>query len=251
MDIPLLSTTQYEYGDIVEEKLADAGYDVLRILKKLPADKLKDQIPSNADVAIVAYYGAIIPQEIIDIFPKGLLNIHPSLLPKYRGPSPAASAILNGNKTTGVTIFKLDEKMDHGPIVAQRSLPVYSYDTRHTFLKRLFSTGAEVLVNILPDYLEGKIEPTPQNHSQATYTQMLTKEDGRVNWDASDKKIERQIRALTPWPGAWTKLNGKRVLINKAHLDKADNLIIDEFQIAGKTAVTGSWDRSKFLAYLS
>lgn len=254
MNITLFSTTQYEYGDIVEETLTDAGYEVQRISEKPSPDQLAKLLKliklPQLSIGVVAYYGAIIPQEIIDLFPKGILNIHPSLLPKYRGPSPVASAILNGDETTGVTIFRIDEEMDHGPILAQEQLPVYSNDTRDTLLTRLFSAGAELLTGILPDYLSGQLTPTPQNHAQATYTKMITKEDGRIDWNASDVEIERQIRALTPWPGTWAKINGKRVLVNRAHLNTDGELIIDEFQVAGKTTVKGSWGKEQFLAYL-
>lgn len=248
MTIPLFSTIKHRYGDIVQKTLESSGYNVIRISEKPPISQ--GQL-ANAPVAIVAYYGAIIPRETINLFPKGLLNIHPSLLPKYRGPSPAATAILNGDKTTGVTIFKLDEKMDHGPILTQQSLPVFDKDTRHTLLKRLFGVGAEVLIEILPDYMNNKLMPIPQDHSKATYTQMLAKEDGQIDWNKPDEYIKRQIHALKPWPGTWTKVDDKRVLINQAHLDKNGHLVIDEFQVAGKTPVKGSWGKERLLAYLS
>lgn len=250
MKIALFSTTQREYGNLVERELTEAGYDVSRIFSKSLATVKSKVSQANFDIAVVAYYGAIIPQEIIDLFPRGMVNIHPSLLPKYRGPSPAASAILNGDKITGVTIFLLDAKMDHGPILAQRSVPIRPKDNRHTLLIRLFSTGAKLLVKILPDYLSGKLKPVPQDHTQATYTRLLTKEDGRIDWNKPNELILRQIRALQPWPGSWTQINHKRILIHKAHLDPQGNLIIDQFQVAGKTPVKGSWEKKQFLAYL-
>ncbi len=155
-------------------------------------------------LGIVASYGKIIPPEIINLFPKGILNIHPSLLPEYRGSSPIQSALLNGDEETGVTIIKIDEEVDHGPIVAKsekRKAKNRRYRELHDGLARL---GAELLIKILPDYLAGKIKPAEQDHSRATFTKKIAKEDGRIDWRKDAKQIYNQFRAFHVWPGIWT-----------------------------------------------
>ena len=174
------------------------------------------------DICIVAAYGKIIPKDYLDVPKYGFLNIHPSLLPKYRGPSPCQYAILNGDKETGVTIMKLDEEMDHGGIVAVEKLKIKDLSLNSRELcEKLFQTGAELLVKIIPDYIEGKIEPTPQDHSQATYTKKLTFQDGKIDWSEPAEKIINKIRAFNPEPGAWTQLlNGKILKIINADISE-------------------------------
>lgn len=174
------------------------------------ANKLK---PNAYDLFIVAAYGKIIPADILKIPKYGTLNIHPSLLPLYRGPSPIQAVILNGNQKTGVTIMKMDEKMDHGPIVAQRELKIKNQDTFKTLGEKLFDSGAELLIEILPDYIAGKIKPKEQNHKKATYTKIIKKEDGHIDWSKPADYIESQLRAFTPWPGIYTFFNNKRLKI--------------------------------------
>ncbi|MBU4142882.1 methionyl-tRNA formyltransferase, partial [Patescibacteria group bacterium] len=184
------------------------------------------------DLIITAAYGLILPKEVLDTPKYGCLNIHPSLLPKYRGPSPIQTAILNGDAETGVTIYKMDEQIDHGAIIAQekistnnapdpalRNLPPlnlrggkgellqkHSKPTTPDLSQTLSDLGAELLLKILPDWLAGKITPTPQDDSQATFTKIITKEDGQINWRRSALAIEQQIRAFTPWPGSYAML---------------------------------------------
>jgi len=162
------------------------------------------------DLIISAAYGLILPKEIIDQPKHGCLNVHPSLLPKYRGPSPIQAAILNGDKETGVTIIEMDEKIDHGPIIASYKLKVLSFKfTTPELSQRLSELGAQLLIEILPDWLEGKIKPVPQDDSQTIYTKIIKKEDGLIDWQKSAEEIERQIRAYTPWPGAHTEFKVK------------------------------------------
>lgn len=167
----------------------------------------------GVDLFIVASYGKIIPKSVLDIPKHGTLNIHPSLLPKYRGPSPIQVAILNGDTETGVTIIKLDEEMDHGPIVAQRILSVESGILYKTLHNRLAEAGATLLLECLSDYISEKTKPTAQDHSKATFTKIITKDDGRINWQDSVEEIDRQIRAYENWPVAWTTLDGKKLKI--------------------------------------
>lgn len=171
----------------------------------------------DIDLAIVASYGKIIPKEMIDLPKLGTLNIHPSLLPKYRGPSPIQAAILNGDSETGVTIIKLDEKLDHGPIVAQQKLTTYNLQLYYQELHdKLAWLGAELLIEILPDYLEGKVKPVPQDHAKASFTKIITKDDARIHWNFSAEKIEAMVRAYDVWPVAWTTLEGKLIKIYEA-----------------------------------
>lgn len=179
----------------------------------LKNDSIIDAIAAlRPDFFIVAAYGKIIPKGILDIPKKGGINIHPSLLPKYRGPSPIQAAILNGDETTGVTIMLMDEEMDHGPILAQRIFkevepPVRGSTSRPTaeeLSKNLAELGAQLLIETIPKWLAGEITPQEQDHAKATYTKIIMKEDGRIDWRKSAEEIERMARAYAPWPSAWT-----------------------------------------------
>ena len=169
-------------------------------------------------VGILADFGLIIPKEILNTFPKGILNIHPSLLPKYRGPTPVQTAILEGTKTTGVTIIRLDELVDHGPILGQEKESILPSDTAESLYKRLFEKGANLLLKVIDIYLEGKLIPVAQNHEKVTFTKPLTRQSGFINISngvTAVVKIESMIRAYYPWPGVWfkTKLSGKGKII--------------------------------------
>ncbi len=161
------------------------------------------------EMIIVAAYGKIIPKEIIELPAKGILNVHASLLPKLRGASPIQFAILEGHPETGVTIMQIDEELDHGPILAERSIPIAFRETFETLHEKLSKLGAALLLETLPKWLSGEIAPKEQDHSQATFTKILKKEDGRIDWATSAVHIERQIRAFHPWPGSWTVWNKK------------------------------------------
>ena len=138
------------------------------------------------DVGVLASFGKILPKEILEIPKHGILNLHPSLLPKHRGPSPVQTAILNNDQETGVTIIKMDEKVDHGPILAQFKEEIRPDDTAESLYKRLFTAGVRVLMTILPVYLENKIEMRKQDNSQATFTKKLTRENGKIDWQKPD-----------------------------------------------------------------
>ncbi len=171
------------------------------------------------DLCIVASYGKIIPKDILDIPKHGFLNVHPSLLPKLRGASPIQSAILAGEEETGITIMLMNEKMDEGPILSQQELkfPISSF--QFTKLEEeLAELGGKLLVETIPKWLAGEIKTREQDHSKATYTKKITKEDGLINWIEPAERIERKIRAFTPWPSAYTFSNGKRLIITQAEL---------------------------------
>lgn len=189
-------------------KIVAQKYDI-PIFQPANSHELADTLKSlSPDLIITAAYGLILPKEVLDAPKYGCLNIHPSLLPKYRGPSPIQSAILNGDTTTGVTIYKMDEQIDHGPTIANSQWPLAnSKITTPELSKELSELGANLLVKILPDWLAGKITPQPQDDSQTTLTKIITKEDGQIDWQKSALAIERQIRAYTPWPGSHTTLS--------------------------------------------
>ncbi len=213
---------------------------------KVPVIYNLTKIP-KAELGILAAYGKIIPQEIISHFKLGILNIHPSLLPLYRGPSPVQAAIAKGETTTGVSVIKMDEKIDHGPIVSQFKETIQTQDTTTSLRARLFERAAKFLIDLIPAYLERKITPKKQNETQATYTKIYTKQDGFLDLTKTKpQEAERFIRAMDPWPGAWTLIylpsskQAKRLKILKAHLDKK-KLILDKVQLEGKNPV--SWEQ--------
>ena len=167
------------------------------------------------DVIVVAAFGQILRQDVLDLPPHGCLNVHASLLPRWRG-NPLAAAIMAGDETTGVTIMKMDAGLDTGPILAQRQEPIHPKDTRATLEKRLAQRGTELLIEILPPYLAGDLLPSPQSEEGVTYAQQLRKEDGLLDWSRPAVALNRQVRAFTPWPGAFTTLHGKQLKILKA-----------------------------------
>lgn len=197
---------------------------------------LGEELPP-ADLGIVAAYGKIIPKSVINHFKFGILNIHPSLLPKYRGASPIQSQIIDGVKETGVTIIKMDDKIDHGPIVSFFKDEIKDLDTNETLRQRLFERSAQFLIDLLPNYITRKINLKPQDESEASYTKIIKKEDGFVDLKKdSPELIERKYRALKPWPGLYTISDGKRIKLLNLHLDK-NKLILDKVQLEGKKPV--------------
>ena len=161
----------------------------------------------NCQLAVLAYFGLIIPKRVLKIFSKGIINIHPSLLPKYRGPTPVQNAILNGEKVTGVSIIRLDEKVDHGPIIAQKVEKILEDDTADTLYARLFEIGSDLIYQNIKQYIKGQLKPQEQDHLKATFTKLLQKNDGLITFDnpPSSVKIDRMIRAFYPWPGVFFK----------------------------------------------
>ena len=200
---------------------------------KLDIGHWKLEIP-EVDLYIVASYGKIIPSEILNMPRLGALNIHPSLLPKYRGPSPIQTAILNGDKETAVTIMKLDEEMDHGPIIENRKWKIESGIKYKKLHDQLADMGAELLIKILPDYMAGKIKPVPQDHSKASFTKIITKDYARIDWQKSAEEIERMIRAYESWPVAWTTLDGKRLKIHEARVHNPPPARLASESVAGR-----------------
>jgi methionyl-tRNA formyltransferase len=170
------------------------------------------------DVGVVAAYGEILRKNVLELPPLGYLNIHPSLLPRYRGPTPVHAAILNGDRETGVTVMLLDAKMDSGPILAQRRVPLPPQARNQPLTNELFTLGANLLAEALAEYAAGTLTPTPQDDSQATYCKMLQKRDGVIDWGAPAEQIERMTRAYDPWPGAQTTWRGQPLKILAARV---------------------------------
>ena len=156
------------------------------------------------DVIVVAAFGQILRPNVLNLPPQGCLNVHASLLPRWRGASPVTAAIRAGDAETGVTIMLMDEGLDTGPILSQRVIPISAGHTGGTLTQDLAELGAALLVDTLPKWLAGEIEPQAQNNDLATKTRLLKKQDGAIDWSQSAQEIERQVRAFTPWPGAFS-----------------------------------------------
>ena len=197
------------------------------VLQSEKIENLKLKIESlKPDLGIVAAYGQIIPKNMLNIPKYGFINVHPSLLPKYRGASPIQSVILNGEKKTGITIILMDEKIDHGPILSQRSIEIEKDETSTTLYPKLANLGAELLIETILEFQKGLVKSRSQENSQATYTKTLTRQDGKINWKKTAEDLNRQIRAYDLWPGSftfWQKRNGNllRIKILKARFFKS------------------------------
>ncbi len=176
------------------------------------------------DLIIVAAYGFILPNELLEMPKFGVLNVHASLLPKYRGASPIQATILNGDKKTGVTIMLVNEKMDEGDILNQNEMEIADNESFSTLHDKLSILGTHLLIDTLPKYLNSEIKPQKQDNSKTTYCQLITKEDGKINWHKSAEEIERQVRALNPWPGTFTLWNNKKIKILQALADGSTKL---------------------------
>jgi len=155
----------------------------------------------KADVFVIVAYGRILPEALLNIPPHGSVNVHPSLLPKWRGPSPKQAAIAAGDEETGVSIMKIDAEMDHGPILAQKKIALDQNETIESLTKKVVELGVPLLCDTLKGYHQGSITPVEQDHSAATYCKLLSREDGLITFQESAEEIERKVRAYNPWPG--------------------------------------------------
>lgn len=182
---------------------------------KKDMDAQKQFAAHDADIAVVAAYGLILPQAVLDAPRYGCLNIHASLLPRWRGASPIQHAIWHGDAESGVGIMQMEAGLDTGPVIAQRAVPIRDTTTAQSLHDELSALGAALMVEILKKTQgEGRQAATAQDNTHATYAGLLTKDDGRVDWTRSAADIDRQVRALNPWPGVWTNDGaGKRVKI--------------------------------------
>lgn len=156
------------------------------------------------DLIIIAAFGQILPKEILEIPEYGCLNVHPSLLPKYRGSSPIQAVILNGDKKAGVTIILMDEKTDHGPILSQKIVEIEEKETAQILHNRLADAGVRLLLKTIPRWIKKTIKPKVQNDKNATFAKVLTRECGKINWKKPAETLEKEVRAYFPWPGSYT-----------------------------------------------
>ncbi len=176
----------------------------------------------NPDLICVVAYGKILPKNILDLPTHGCINVHASILPKYRGAAPINWAIIRGERITGITTMRMDEGMDTGDMLLKREVPIDDEDTGETLSQRLSIIGAELLIETIRLLKEGKLTPVPQDHSQATYAPMLKKEDGKIDWRKTAEEIRNLIRGTLPWPGAYTTLEGKLLKVYKARVSEGD-----------------------------
>ena len=194
---------QFSPVKILAEKL---NLPILQPAKARDEKFISELRELQPDLIVVVAYGQILPQAILDLPKFGCVNVHTSLLPKYRGASPIQSAILNGEKETGVTIMKMDAGLDTGEIISQARTPLLPEDDSQTLHDRLAQLGAELLVEAIPDFIAGKILPKAQPNEGASYSAKIKKEDGKIDWNEPAEKILNRLRAFTPWPGAFTFL---------------------------------------------
>ncbi len=190
----------------VKEAAVHAGLPVLQPAKARDPEFLAALRALQPDLIAVAAFGQILPGDILELPRHGCLNVHTSLLPKYRGAAPIQWAILNGDRETGVTIMRMDAGLDTGDILTQRAMPIEPADNAQTLHDRLAQLGAELLVRTIPDYVAGKLSPQPQPAEGVSHAPKLKKEDGRVDWHLPARAIWNRVRAFTPWPGAFTFL---------------------------------------------
>ncbi|MCQ3936189.1 MAG: methionyl-tRNA formyltransferase [Chloroflexi bacterium] len=213
----------------------------------------------NPDLIVVAAFGQILRKEVLDLPKYGCINVHASLLPRWRGAAPINAAILAGDEETGVTIMKMDAGLDTGPMLSKRAVRIQPDDTAGSLTGTLSTLGADLLIETLPNYIDGKLAPQPQPEEGVTYAPMLKKEDGLLDFNQSAVDLERRVRAMNPRPGAWFQWNGAPLKVHRAHAGEgkaeagqrfvAQNqpavgvrggvLILDEVQPPGKKSMSG------------
>lgn len=213
------------------------------------------------DLIVVAAFGQILKPAVLELPRHGCVNVHASLLPRWRGAAPIQAAILKGDEETGITIMRMDPGLDTGPILSQRAIPIEPNDTAGALSEKLAVLGADLLIETLPGYLSGEIQPQPQDGSASTYAPMLDKEQGRLDLSQPAEQLARQVRAFYPWPGAYLELDAERLKVHRAHalegrvlplarrfvhkdlpaLAAAQGLLIlDEVQPPGKKPMSGA-----------
>lgn len=213
----------------------------------------------NPDLIVVAAFGQILKKDVLDLPKYGCINVHASLLPRWRGAAPINAAILAGDEEIGVTIMQMDVGLDTGPMLAKRSIRLTADLTTGSALQALSKLGAELLIETLPDYFAGKIIPQPQPEVGMTYAPMLKKEDGKLDFTHDVNELERRVRALNPWPGTFMDFDGTILKVHHAHVEAGNAsagqrlvvqdqpavgarggiLILDEVQPAGKKPMSG------------
>jgi len=194
----------------------------------------------SADFIVVVAYGKLLPQTILDAPHFGCVNLHGSLLPRHRGASPIAGAILAGDRVAGVTTMFMDQGMDTGDMLLIREVPIEPWDTTGSLHDKLKELGADLVVETLRGLLDGTVKPSPQDHSMATYTSLLTKQDGRLKWNLDAEYLDRQVRAMNPWPGAFVSLSGEIVKVWKVEPREGNGTPGRIEEISGDAIVAGT-----------
>jgi methionyl-tRNA formyltransferase len=229
--------------------------------EKLKQPEALEQLQTwNPDLVVVAAFGQILKKDVLELPRYGCLNVHASLLPRWRGAAPINAAILAGDEETGVTIMKMDVGLDTGPMLKMKSVKIAADDTAGAIFQTMSQLGADLLIETLPDYLSGKLVPQPQPEEGATYAPMLKKEDGLLDFTKPAVELERRVRAMNPWPGAWFTWNGNPLKVLHASVATGGNnqpgrriiaegkpaiqsaegiLILDEIQPSGKKVMSG------------
>lgn len=242
-----LATGIAEAKPVILEAVKAAGFEI----EQHVTGKLSDLKPHQSQVAILAAYGHIVPQSVLDQFPLGIVNVHPSLLPLYRGSTPIEQAILDGAEKTGVSIMQLSAGMDSGPIYKQKTVHLSGQETKAKLALMLQGIGADLIEELLPLIASGDLEPRKQPHpDRATYSRLLTKSDGVIDLGKSAEQLEREVRAFAGWPSSRTTLADKEVIVLEAHVGQSVEpkqlglktskgyLIIDRLKPAGGKEMT-------------
>lgn len=207
---------------IIREAIQEAGFEIEKVI----TGDLNQLGEHASKLAVLAAYGHIIPQSVLDQFPLGIINIHPSLLPEYRGSTPIEQAILDGKKATGVSIMKLEAGMDTGPIYKQKTVHLSGDESKIELTEHLQQLGAELLVDVLPSIANGSLKPRSQPHpDHATYSRLLTKADGVIDWAKPADMLVREIRAFLGWPQSRTTLGSVDVIITNAHVSDTETAL--------------------------
>jgi methionyl-tRNA formyltransferase len=222
-------------GPIALEALIAGGYPPAKVIDD-PKMPLEEQLAIVGEVNptffLVVGYGAILKRDLLDTVAGQVLNVHPSLLPLYRGPAPVVGALLDGVTETGVTLIEIDTKMDHGPILAQESIPLRGSEKPRELYEILTRKGIHLFLETIDAYLTEEADLLPQEHGEATFTHFVKKEDGRLDFGKPVTQLEHEIRAYSGWPRSFADFRGKRLIIESAHLTD-DQLVIDQVQPEG------------------
>ncbi len=197
----------------VKQVALDAGIPVFQPEKLRRVEAIEELKQWTPDVYVVAAFGQILPQAVLDIPLHGSINVHASLLPRWRGAAPIQAAIRAGDHESGITIMKMDAGLDTGPILSQRAIPLAPDETGQSLHDKLAVLGGKLLIETLPEYLRGAIQPQAQDDSLATFAPTIKKEEGQLDWAQSSGSIERLVRAFTPWPGTYSFWNGQQLKI--------------------------------------